>query len=120
MDDNIDNMGMGDSPMDDRLDDNGVDEPKMYSVVVPLLNERENVTQLYVKIIDVMDTVGAPYEIVFVDDGSKDGTFKLLSEIANDDERVIVVRLRRNFGQTAALKAGLGYSSGEIIISIDG
>jgi glycosyltransferase involved in cell wall biosynthesis len=115
MDDNIDNMGD-----DNSIDDNLVDEPKMYSVVVPLFNERENVTQLYVKIIDVMDTVGAPYEIVFVDDGSKDGTFKLLAEIANDDERVIVVRLRRNFGQTAALKAGFDYSSGEIIISMDG
>jgi glycosyltransferase involved in cell wall biosynthesis len=94
--------------------------PLSYSVVVPLYNEQENVPQLYVKIIDVMDAVGEPYEIVFIDDGSKDGTFRQLSEIARDDERVVVVRLRRNFGQTAALKAGFDHSRGEIIISMDG
>ncbi|MGH9715988.1 MAG: glycosyltransferase family 2 protein [Candidatus Acidiferrales bacterium] len=91
-----------------------------YSIVVPLFNEQENVPQLYVKIIDVMDGVGESYEIVFVDDGSKDGTFRLLSEIAADDARVVVVRLRRNFGQTSALKAGFDHSRGEIIISMDG
>ena len=91
-----------------------------YSVVVPFYNEQENVAQLYVKIIEVMDALGEPYEIVFVDDGSKDGTFRLLSEIAGDDERVVVVRLRRNFGQTAALKAGFDHSEGEVIISMDG
>jgi Glycosyl transferase family 2 len=91
-----------------------------YSVVVPFYNEQESVAQLYVKIIEVMDGVGEPYEIVFVDDGSKDGTFRLMSEIARDDDRVVVVQLRRNFGQTAALKAGFDHSDGEIIISMDG
>src|SRR5271170_5279421 len=94
--------------------------PVTYSVVVPLYNEQESVPQLYVKIIDVMDAVGEPFEIVFVDDGSRDGTFRQLSEISRDDGRVLVVRLRRNFGQTAALKAGFDHSSGEIIISMDG
>jgi glycosyltransferase involved in cell wall biosynthesis len=94
--------------------------PVTYSVVVPLFNELESVPQLYVKIIDVMDAVGEPFEIVFVDDGSRDGTFRLLSDIARDDARVLVVRLRRNFGQTAALKAGFDHSQGEIIISMDG
>jgi len=94
--------------------------PLSYSVVVPFYNEQESVAQLYVKIIEVMDAVGEPYEIVFVDDGSKDGTFRLMSEIARDDDRVVVVRLRRNFGQTAALKAGFDHSQGEIIISMDG
>jgi glycosyltransferase involved in cell wall biosynthesis len=94
--------------------------PLSYSVVVPFYNEQENVAQLYVKIIEVMDGLGEPYEIVFVDDGSKDGTFRLLTEIARDDERVVVVRLRRNFGQTAALKAGFDHSEGEVIISMDG
>jgi len=91
-----------------------------YSIVVPFYNEQESVPQLYVKIIDVMDAIGEPYEMIFVDDGSKDGTFHQLSEIAKHDERVAVVRLRRNFGQTAALKAGFDHSSGEIIISMDG
>jgi len=94
--------------------------PLAYSVVVPFYNEQESVAQLYVKIIEVMDTLGEPYEIVFVDDGSKDGTFRLLSEIARDDERVVVVRLRRNFGQTAALKAGFDHAQGAVIISMDG
>jgi glycosyltransferase involved in cell wall biosynthesis len=94
--------------------------PLAYSVVVPFFNEQESVAQLYVKIIDVMDALGEPYEIVFVDDGSKDGTFRLLSEIARDDDRVVIVRLRRNFGQTAALKAGFDHSRGEVIISMDG
>jgi glycosyltransferase involved in cell wall biosynthesis len=88
--------------------------------VVPLYNEQESVPQLYVKIIDAMDALGEPYEIVFVDDGSKDGTFRQLSAISQDDERVVVVRLRRNFGQTAALKAGFDHSRAEIIISMDG
>ncbi len=96
------------------------DSTLAYSVVVPLYNERESVPPLYVKIIEVMDSIGEPYEIVFVDDGSKDGTFPLLSEISASDERVVVVRLRRNFGQTAALKAGFDHSRGEIIISMDG
>jgi glycosyltransferase involved in cell wall biosynthesis len=94
--------------------------PLAYSIVVPLFNEQESVPQLYVKIIDVMDTVGEAFEIVFVDDGSRDGTFRQLSAIARDDARVLVVRLRRNFGQTAALKAGFDHSQGEIIISMDG
>src|SRR5580704_15122097 len=94
--------------------------PVCYSVVVPLYNEQESVPQLYVKIIEVMDTLGEPYEIVFVDDGSRDGTFRQLSEISRDDERVVVVRLRRNFGQTAALKAGFDHSRADIIISMDG
>ncbi len=94
--------------------------PVSYSVVVPLYNEQESVPQLYVKIIDAMDALGEPYEIVFVDDGSRDGTFRQLSEISRDDERVVVVRLRRNFGQTAALKAGFDHSRADIIISMDG
>jgi glycosyltransferase involved in cell wall biosynthesis len=94
--------------------------PVSYSVVVPLYNEQESVPQLYVKIIDAMDALGEPYEIIFVDDGSRDGTFRQLSEISRDDERVVVVRLRRNFGQTAALKAGFDHSRADIIISMDG
>jgi glycosyltransferase involved in cell wall biosynthesis len=96
------------------------EENPVYSIVVPVYNEEQNVTPLYVKIIDTMDAIGKPFEIVFIDDGSRDRTFHLLSEIAKDDQRVTAVRLRRNFGQTAALKAGFDYSLGEIIISMDG
>jgi glycosyltransferase involved in cell wall biosynthesis len=96
------------------------DQRIQYSVVVPFFNEQENVPPLYVKITEVLDTLGAAYEMVFVDDGSGDQTFKVLAEIHEHDHRVNVVRLRRNFGQTAALKAGFDFARGEIIIAMDG
>ncbi len=95
-------------------------EPIQYSIVVPFYNEQENIAALYVKISEVMDAAGEPYEMVFVDDGSRDNTYKVLSDIYEHDRRVNVVRLRRNFGQTAALKAGFDFARGEIIISMDG
>src|SRR5438034_753388 len=67
-----------------------------------------------------MDGIGEPYELVFVDDGSKDDSFKVLSEIYGHDRRVNLIRLRRNFGQTPALKAGFDFARGNIIISMDG
>jgi len=86
-----------------------------YSIVVPLYNEQENIPPLYVKITEVMGAVGEPYEIVFVDDGSTDQSFKVLAQIQEHDRRVHVLRLRRNFGQTPALKAGFDFARGEKI-----
>ncbi len=91
-----------------------------YSVVVPFFNEQENIPPLYMKLTEVMDGLGEPYELVFIDDGSRDETYKVLGEIYEHDRRVNVVRLRRNFGQTAALKAGFDFARGEVIISMDG
>src|SRR5258708_1662265 len=91
-----------------------------YSIVVPFYNEQENIPPLYMKLTEVMDGIGEPYELVFVDDGSKDDSFKVLSEIYEHDRRVNLVRLRRNFGQTPALKAGFDSARGEVIISMDG
>ena len=91
-----------------------------YSIVVPLYNEQDNVVPLYTRIVEAMMEVGGSYEIVFVDDGSRDGTFKILSEIAAADSRVTLIRLRKNFGQTAGLKAGFDFARGEVIISMDG
>ncbi len=91
-----------------------------YSVVVPFYNEQENIPPLYMKLTEVMDGIGEAYELVFVDDGSKDNTFKVLSDIFEHDRRVNLVRLRRNFGQTAALKAGFDFARGEVVISMDG
>src|SRR6202030_3137953 len=96
------------------------ESPIRYSIVVPFFNEQENVPPLYMKLTEVMDSIGEPYELVFVDDGSRDNTFKVLSEIYEHDRRVNLVRLRRNFGQTAGLKAGFDFARGEIIISMDG
>ena len=91
-----------------------------YSIVVPFFNEQENIPPLYMKLTEVMDSLGETYELVFVDDGSRDNTFKVLSDIYEHDRRVNLVRLRRNFGQTAGLKAGFDFARGEIIISMDG
>jgi glycosyltransferase involved in cell wall biosynthesis len=94
--------------------------PVRYSVVVPFYNEQENITPLYMKLTEVMDALGEPYELVFVDDGSHDGTFTMLSGIYQHDPSVSLVRLRRNFGQTAGLAAGFDFARGDIIISMDG
>jgi glycosyltransferase involved in cell wall biosynthesis len=91
-----------------------------YSIVVPLHNEQENVTDLYDRLKAVMEIHGESFEIVLVDDGSRDRTFHLLREIAAIDSRVTVVKLRRNFGQTSALAAGFDHSRGEYIIAMDG
>src|SRR6201985_3072668 len=91
-----------------------------YSIVIPLHNEQENVTDLYDRLKAVMETSGDSFEIVFVDDGSSDETFHLLRQIAGVDSRITVVRLRRNFGQTSALAAGFDNARGEYIIAMDG
>src|ERR1700677_2526478 len=91
-----------------------------YSIVVPFHNEEENVTQLYARLKSVMEQVGDSFELVLVDDGSNDRTYKLLEEIAAVDSRVLVVKLRRNFGQTSALAAGFDNASGLYIIAMDG
>src|SRR6202011_4013602 len=91
-----------------------------YSIVVPFHNEEENVTQLYDRLKAVMEQIGDSFELVLVDDGSSDRTYRLLEEIAAVDSRVLVVKLRRNFGQTSALAAGFDNASGEFILSMDG
>jgi len=91
-----------------------------YSIVVPLHNEQENVTELYGRLQTVMEGLGETFEIVFVDDGSSDATLALLQEIVSIDSRVAVVKLRRNFGQTSALAAGFDHARGEYVIAMDG
>ncbi len=91
-----------------------------YSIVVPFHNEEDNVTVLYARLKQVMEQVGDSFELVLVDDGSSDRTYKLLEEIAAVDSRVLVVKLRRNFGQTSALAAGFDNASGEFILAMDG
>jgi glycosyltransferase involved in cell wall biosynthesis len=91
-----------------------------YSVVVPLYNEESVVQELYERLTRVMKQVGGSYELVLVEDGSGDATIEKLKEISEKDEHVVVVQLRRNFGQTPALAAGFDCSRGEVIISMDG
>ncbi len=91
-----------------------------YSIVVPFHNEEENVTVLYARLKQVMEQLDDSFEMVLVDDGSNDRTYKLLEEIAAVDSRVLVVKLRRNFGQTSALAAGFDHATGEYILAMDG
>jgi len=93
---------------------------RSYSIVVPLHNEEENVSALYARLKQVLEQIGGLFELLLVDDGSTDRTYQLLKEIAAVDSRVLVVKLRRNFGQAAALAAGFDHASGEFILAMDG
>jgi glycosyltransferase involved in cell wall biosynthesis len=88
------------------------------SVVVPLLNEQDNISPLYEQITQTL-TDGHNYEIIFVDDGSTDDSFDILSRFQKADDKVRVIRFRKNFGQTAALAAGFAHAQGNIIVAID-
>ncbi len=90
------------------------------SIIVPLYNEEANVRELHARLTDVLTTIGRSYEIIFIDDGSRDRTFELAREIQQGDHRVLLIRLRRNFGQTAALAAGFDHARGSIIVAMDG
>jgi len=90
------------------------------SVVVPLYNEEPNVADLHRELTDVLDAWGRPYELIFVDDGSTDGTFERLRALHAADPRLRVLRLRRNFGQTAAFAAGFAHAQGRLIATADG
>ncbi|MEW6130900.1 MAG: glycosyltransferase family 2 protein [Acidobacteriota bacterium] len=91
-----------------------------YSIVIPFHNEQESVPELYKRLDEVMSGYREPTEFIFIDDHSADKTLNLLKEIAAQDERVVVISLKRNYGQTGALAAGFDYAAGEIIIAMDG
>lgn len=90
------------------------------SLVVPVYNEVENLTPLYERVREVLDPTGWTYELILVDDGSTDGSDRMLADLHAKDSRVKVLRFRRNFGQTAALAAGFDYAHGDIVVSLDG
>ncbi len=92
----------------------------MLSVVVPIHNEEPSILPLYDRLTVVMERLRKPYEIIFTDDASTDRSFDLLANLVETDHRLKVIRLRRNFGQTAALAAGFDEAQGNIIISLDG
>src|SRR5262249_41916387 len=94
--------------------------PPEVSVLVPVLNEEESVGELAERIAGVLDGLGLSFEIVFVDDGSQDATAARVREAHRRDGRVKLVRLRRNFGKSAALSAGFDFSRGSLIITMDG
>ncbi len=90
------------------------------SVVVPLYNEKDNLPDLHRQLTQALEPLGRPFELVLVDDGSRDGTGAALLELAARDPRVQAVVLRRNFGQTAAFSAGFDRSRGELVVTSDG
>jgi glycosyltransferase involved in cell wall biosynthesis len=90
------------------------------SIVIPVLDEEETVESLYRAIVESCEALGRSFEIVFVDDGSRDSTFSRLAALAAHDERLAVIQLRRNFGQTAAIAAGFDFARGDIVMPMDG
>src|SRR5712691_1374624 len=92
----------------------------MLSIVIPIHNEEPSILPLYDRLTTVLESVQKPYEIIVVDDASTDRSFDLLANLVETDARLKVVRLRRNFGQTAALSAGFDEAQGSVIVSLDG
>lgn len=90
------------------------------SIVIPIHNEEPAILRLYDRLTRVLESVGKTYEILFIDDASTDRSFDLLANLVETDGRLKVIRLRRNFGQTAALAAGFDEAAGSIIVSLDG
>jgi len=89
------------------------------SVVIPVYNEEANVRPLYSRLKQTLEDVGRSYEVVVVDDGSTDGSLEILKELCGQDSLLKIVRLRRNFGQTAAFSAGFDQISGDVVVTLD-
>ena len=89
------------------------------SVVIPAYNEQDNLEPLYKRIKEALDKFKKKYEIIFIDDGSRDRTFEVLSNLRKKDNSVKIIRFRRNFGQTASWDVGFKNASGEYIITMD-
>ncbi|OAZ08212.1 glycosyl transferase [Thalassospira tepidiphila MCCC 1A03514] len=89
------------------------------SVIVPIYNEEESIKPLCERLLSVLDEMGKPFEVIFVNDGSSDNSFSLLQDAAKERIELKIVNFRRNYGQTAATMAGIDHASGEVIIPID-
>ncbi len=89
------------------------------SLVIPVFNEVDNIAPLFQEIVAALAARPLHYELIFVDDGSSDGSFEALSDLARQDARVVVIRFRRNFGQTAAFAAGFNYARGRVVVTMD-
>jgi glycosyltransferase involved in cell wall biosynthesis len=92
----------------------------LLSIVIPIHNEEHSILPLYDRLAAVLEQMQRPYEILFVDDASNDRSFELLANLVETDGNLKVIRLRRNFGQTAALSAGFHEAKGDVIIAMDG
>jgi glycosyltransferase involved in cell wall biosynthesis len=90
------------------------------SVIVPFYNEQESIAAMHAAIVAAVEPLGIPFEMVFVDDGSRDRTLEAATAIARADERVRVVKFRRNYGQTPAMAAGIEQANGRVLVTMDG
>jgi len=91
----------------------------MLSIIIPVLNEQESLRELHRQIDAVLSANSIDAELIFIDDGSTDGSWDVIEELARDDERVFGIRFRRNFGKAAALTAGMRSVRGEIVLQMD-
>jgi glycosyltransferase involved in cell wall biosynthesis len=96
------------------------DRVRSVSIVVPIHNEVESLPHLYEALTDVLPLMGRDFEMIFVDDGSRDGSARVLRELAQADGRVKVIELRSNFGQSAAMMAGIQAAGGDVVVTMDG
>jgi glycosyltransferase involved in cell wall biosynthesis len=94
--------------------------PVSLSVVIPIYNERDNIELLHQSLTSALDPCGRTYELIFVNDGSRDGSSERLEALARRDRRVKIVEFRRNFGQTAAMQAGIQHAGMDYVVTIDG
>jgi glycosyltransferase involved in cell wall biosynthesis len=92
----------------------------MISIIIPIFNEFKNINLLHSRLLNELLTIDRIFEVIFIDDGSFDGSSDLLTKICSNDSRFKLIKFRRNFGQTAAISAGIYHSTGEIIIPMDG
>jgi glycosyltransferase involved in cell wall biosynthesis len=90
------------------------------SMVIPIKDEKDNLAALHERVTSAVSNLGPSYEIVLVDDGSVDGSFAVMQELAARDPHLKVVRLRRNYGQSAAMQAGIDFSTGDVLVTLDG
>ncbi|MGI9499744.1 MAG: glycosyltransferase family 2 protein [Geminicoccaceae bacterium] len=95
------------------------DSPIELSVIIPAFNEEESLGFLYRRLIESLDPLGIAYEVILVDDGSADRTFEQLAELAAADPRIRVIKLRRNYGQTPAMVAGIDHACGRVLVTMD-
>jgi polyisoprenyl-phosphate glycosyltransferase len=98
---------------------NSTQQPVTYSIVAPVFNEEETLPHFYERVIAAMDSLGEPFELLFVNDGSRDGSFRIMQELHDKDPRVHAINFSRNFGHQIAISAGLDYARGQAVIILD-
>jgi glycosyltransferase involved in cell wall biosynthesis len=92
---------------------------ELISIVIPIYNEEKNLPALFERLGEVLPTLGRPYEVIMVDDGSRDASFEKIEALAKEGRPVVAIQFKRNFGQTAALAAGINQARGGIIVTLD-